>query len=422
MLTKHISEQLSQGVKFTSIIDNKFKNNLIVVRFITKLQKDSSSSNALIPNVLITTNDIYRTRTELTTKLSELYGSGLSTINHKIADNQVIGITASCICDEYALNSEKLTSELSDILLGCLFNPLIESDGFEKQHFDLRKQELIDAIDAEINDKRVYAIIQANKTIYKDEPSAITAYGDKEGAKKITPQSAYLAYKKLLKSAYIDIMYVGGNESEEAISKIKKAFSGIDRDYQEQQYKSFSPLKDNVQEVSQSMDVNQCKMVMAFKSGVDNFYANRLMTTMLGGTAFSKFFVNVREKLSLCYYCAAGYVEGKGTLIVDSGVEEKNIKLARKEIINQINALADGDFTDDEIQNAKLNIAGDLKSNYDSTSDLSAWFFIQSVRGDNYTPEQANEALQNVTREDVKKCAAELKLDTVYVMQGREDI
>jgi len=411
-------EKIADGINFTTIIDPKFKSNFILVRFITKLNKETVSGNAIIPNLLITSNSTYKTRTELTKKLSGLYGSNLSTVCHKIADNQVIGIAASCICDSYSLNGEKLTSELTDILLDCIFKPQIENDGFAEKDFYIRKQELLDNIDAEINDKRTYAIIRSNNSIYKDEPSALTSYGTHESAEKITPQKTYQALKNLFKTAEIEISLVGGENLDSVKEKLKQAFLSIERDCIHNIFQDLSPIKSEVAEVTESIDVNQCKMVMAFKSQYQNMYANKLMTTMLGGTAFSKLFVNVREKLSLCYYCAAGFVEGKGVLIIDSGVEKDNIQMAKSEIINQINSLVNGDFTEDEMKNAVLSISGDYKSNYDSTNDLSSWFFIQAIRGTNYTPEQAIEELNKITRQDVIKAASELKLDTVYIMEG----
>ncbi len=411
-------EKISEGINLTTIIDPKFKSNSIYIRLISKLDASTVSEYAIIPNLLITSNSTFRTRTELTKKLSGLYGAGLSTLNHKLADNQVVGISASCICDEYALNGEKLTSELTDILLDCIFKPIIEDNGFAAKDFNLRKQELIDGIEAEINDKRTYAIIRSNATIYKNEPSSITSYGTKSGAESINPQKTYEAYKRLLSTSQIEISYVGGGNLDIAREKLTKAFLSISRNSVKNSFQNYSTIKNEIAEVSESLDVNQCKMVMAFKSHNDNLYANRLMSTMLGGTAFSKLFVNVREKFSLCYYCAAGYVEGKGVLIIDSGVEKNNIPKAKEEIINQVKSLAKGDFTDDEMKNAILSISGDYKSNYDTASDLSSWYFIQTIRETYYTPEQAIVELNKITREDIIKSAGALKLDTIYVMQG----
>ncbi len=414
-----IKKSIADGVNLTKIIDKKFKNNTIFVRFITKLNEDTVSANALVPNLLVTTNEDYPTRTQLTTKLSELYGSGLATINHKMSDNQVVGISANCICDDYALNGENVTSEVTDILLASIFRPIIENGGFEKMNFDLRKQELVDSIENEINNKRIYTVLLANRIIYKDEPSVLPSYGTKEGAEKLTSQIVYEAYRNLLKTAQIDIIYSGGQENIEAIEKITKAFASIRRQFVPNCFYTPSKIKETPVEDSITLDVNQCKMVMAFKTDLDDFYVNRFMTVMLGGTAFSKFFANVREKLSLCYYCAAGFVEGKNTMIVDSGVELDNIEKAKEEIQNQVKALADGDFTDEEMYNASLSIVGNFKSNYDSTNDLASWYFKQSIRGNNYSPEQATDIIKNITRGQIINAASHLKLDTVFAMKSQ---
>lgn len=413
-------EKISEGVNLTTIIDKKFKSNYILIRFISKLDNKTASANVLIPNILISSNSTYKTRTELSKKLSSLYGSNLGSLNHKIANNQVVGVSASCICDDYALEGEQITSELTDIILDCIFKPCIENDGFSAKDFKLKKQELIDAIDSEINDKRTYAIIHANQTIYKGEPSSMPAYGNRDGAERLEPQGTYKVYLNLLKTAQIEITYAGGGNLDSFKKKIVTAFKEIKRESVINNFESFSPVKTEVSDVVETLDVNQCKMVMGFKSSLNNIYANKLMTTMLGGTAFSKLFVNVREKLSLCYYCSAGYVEGKGVLIIDSGVEKANIQKAREEIINQLNSLAKGDFTDDEMKNAILSISGDYKSNYDSTHDLTSWYFIQTVRGTEYSPYHAIEIINKLTRENVIEAASSFKLDTVYVVQGED--
>ena len=344
----------------------------------------------------------------------------MSSSTTKIGDNQITTINADFICDKYALDNENISQEITDILIDCLFNPLIENNGFANEEFKLRKQELLDSIDNQINEKRVYAFLRANQTIYKGERCAIPSYGTKTGAEALTAQNSYEAYKKLLKTACIEITLAGGQNLDNVKNKLVNAFSKIDREPENFEYKSYSPLKTNIAECSDELDVNQCKMVMAFKTDYKNYFANKLMQTMFGGTAFSKLFMNVREKYSLCYYCAANYVESKGTLLVDSGVETENVSKAREEILNQLNALSTGDFTDDEIKNAVLSIAGDFKSNYDSIKDIGSWYFVQKLRKSNMTPEDAIKELNSVTREQIIKAAKSFKLDTVYVMRKKE--
>lgn len=126
--------------------------------------------------------------------------------------------------------------------------------------------------------------------------------------------------------------------------KISKAFSSIKRNSVKNKFVNFSPVKEEVFRYEEKLDVNQCKMVMAFKSHNKDTYAMKLMNTIFGGTPFSKLFLNVREKLSLCYYCAAGYNQLKGTVFVDCGIEEENIQKTENEILNQLEGNKKGKF------------------------------------------------------------------------------
>lgn len=414
-------DNLSNGVSFITILDTKFKANVISVRFITKLDESTASANALIPNILISCNEKLRTRTEITTTLAKLYDSNLSANAIKFGDNQIMNVSADFICDKYALEGEKISQQVSDILLDCIFRPIVNDNAFADEEFTLRKNELVESIEGQINDKRAYAFVRANRTIYKDEPSAVASYGTKETTEKLTSQQVYKEYKNLLENSQIEITLSGGQNLDEVKEKLKKEFAELKRNVVKYTFYSISPVKNEVAYPVDTLDVKQCKMVMAFKTDYTDYFANRLMAAMFGGTAFSKLFMNVREKYSLCYYCASVFIEAKGVLAVDSGVEKVNVEKAKKEIINQLELMAKGDFTEEEQSNAVLSIAGDFKSNYDSVRDISAWYMSQKIRNTDFTPEQAIEKLKAVTKEQIIKAAKSYKLDTVYLMQGKED-
>ena len=55
----------------------------------------------------------------------------------------------------------------------------------------------------------------------------------------------------------------------------------------------------------------------------------RLMAAALGGVPSSKLFQNVREKMSLCYYCSTGMGAGNRAMFIESGVETANLERAR---------------------------------------------------------------------------------------------
>ena len=181
---------------------------------------------------------------------------------------------------------------------------------------------------------------------------------------------------------------------------------------------------DEVKNIEEKMDITQSKLVMGFRSGVSNedkeeVAAFKLMVAILGGTPQSKFFVNVREKYSLCYYCAARADSSKGLMIVDSGVENENIEKAKKEILNQLQLLKDGELTDFEIESTKMSIVNSYTTSTDSISGIESWCFSRLLNGDMKTTKEVSDEINAVTREDIIKVANKIKLDTIYVLTSK---
>ncbi len=423
-MAEYLRKTIANGIGYTTIIDPKFKTQRVQVVLLTGLEKDTASENAMAVGILGSSNSKYKNISEITAKLNSLYGANISIDISKASDSQKLGIGVSSICSKYALEGEDINSEVLAILLDCLFSPNICQNPetgmteFAAEPFDFRKKDLLDSIEAEINNKRGYALMQAQKSAYKNENAAHSSYGTKETAEAVTPQSAFEAYKNLLRTAQVEIYFVGPEENVTAEKMISDAFSAIERTPKEIQLKNPSPLKNEVCRADEKLDVNQCKMVMALKCDSDDLDALKLMNTIFGATPFSKLFVNVREKQSLCYYCASRYSHLKKTLLVDCGVEEENIQKTEKEILNQLEEIKNGNFSDEDMKNSVLSILNSLKSVGDTTSSYVNWYFNCYAYGETKLPEQEAQSISAVTKERIIEVAKSFKLDTVYVMRG----
>ena len=420
MKIQYNREKIGDGIHFTTIINGCQKTNTIVIHMVTEAKIETASLNAIAPYIISNSSSEYKTVTELSRKMSGLYGAVLRGTITKFADSQVVSLVAGCINDKYTFDGENITEEMAKVMIGCIKSPYIENGGFYASDFELKKQELIDDIDAEINEKRSYALKRSSKIIFENEPAAMSAKGERSYAEKLDPVSAYEQYKKLLKTAQIEITFVGASEPGNVKNILSDAFNNMEREYAGDNHSEFSPVKDEVVRSIEQYDVAQSKMVMAFKSDCTDEPAMKLMNSVFGGTPFSKLFLNVREKLSLCYYCSSGYNNKKGVLIVDSGVEHSNISKAEAEILNQLKAVQNGDFTDEDVNNSRLSIINGLRGVNDGAGSIAEWYFKQSYSGTSYSPEDEIDRINAVTREDIINAANSLKLDTVYVLTGKE--
>lgn len=417
-MANYSRKTIAEGVGYSAIIDPKFKSNVIQVAFITDLKKETASENALAIGIMGSSNKNYKNISEITEKLNSLYGAGINIGISKQGDYQKLSIGVRAIHNRYALESEDINSEVMQILLDCIFAPNASDDEFASEPFEFRKKDLLDSIQAEINNKRGYAIMQASKKAFSEENAGNSAYGDMESAMAVTQKQAYSAYKRLLSQAQVEIYFVGSEENPQVEECLAKAFSALERKVTKNNFIVPSPAKNEVCRFEESMDVNQCKMAMVFKTDNDDRYAVKLMNTILGSTPFSKLFLNVREKLSLCYYCASNYNNLKGALVIDCGVEYENTGKSENEILNQIEEIKNGNFTQEDIDNSILSIANSLKGIGDTTSSYIGWYYGCFVVDEVITPQQSLERYKAVTKQQIIDAAKSLKLDTVYLMKG----
>ncbi|MCI7768094.1 MAG: insulinase family protein [Oscillospiraceae bacterium] len=424
-MTEQRRIEIAPGIGMTVVTDPKYKTGSIVVNFVCRHNAETAAANAAVAFMIEDTCKSCPTVTEFNKRLGMLYGAGINTGILRYFDSVQIVAAASCIADKYALEGEDITCQTARLLTDCIFDPVTEfvngEECFPEKQFRLKKQELIDDIDADINDKRGYALKNAGKIIYEGEPAGIPLKGEHSGAEALTASEVYKAYKNILRTARIEIVYVGCEISPQCERLLIDRFGSMERENIYEPHNAVSPVKPSPVYKTDRLEVAQSKMVMAYKTDKTDYAVSKLFTALLGGTPFSLLFKNVREKLSLCYYCSASYSRRKGVLFIDSGVENANIEAARAEIMKQVEMAARGEFSDELLEKTKLLLTCALKSVYDYPRSAADWIADEYFGGELISPEDAAAMINAVTREQICKYGASLKLDTVYVLTGKEE-
>jgi predicted Zn-dependent peptidase len=418
---------VADGIFYNTLINAPLKTNTLTVQFVSPIAARTAACTAVLPIYLADTNARYTTEKALSLKLQQLYGANISDGTLKLGDSQNIQLTASAINNKYAIDGEKVTEELSAILFDCLFNPYIVDNTFDESLFALKRNELVDSIMSEINDKRPYAFRRAGRVIYEGEPAAVAYQGELEDAKALTAGTAVSRYDELIQTALIDISFAGQSvDDAKAVLEnvVRPAIGKLRRNFTEFTRFAKSPIKPEVRRVTEYLDVAQSKMVMAFKvknhdPNVNKPHVMALLNAIIGGTPSSKLFLNVREKLSLCYYCASNYNDYKGCLAIDSGVEGGNAVKAEEEIIRQVALTKAGDITVDEIENAKRQIVNAARTINDSSNAMIAWYFARNFSGKLESPEERITSTQAVTKDEIVAAANTLALDSVYLLTSQ---
>lgn len=417
-------KNIADGVYLNAVRDNRFKTMRISVKIIMPLDKNTAAQNALLCGVLSRSCKAYPDFTLFSKKLSSLYGADLTSSVRKMGDAQVIALSIGGLDDRYVFGDEVISEEFSKLLCEVIFNPNITDGKFSENDVEQERRQLLDLIDSEFNDKRTYAVSQLVSNMCKNEVFGIKRYGNAEDIKKLTSSDLVSTWKNVLKNARFEIFYIGDSSSDKAEKVFADAFSGIERTPCSINTEIIRTA-DDVSRVVEELDVSQSKLVLGFRGGVADgddekqLIASRLMCAILGGTPSSKLFNNVREKQSLCYYCAARYDTGKGILMVDSGVEGENIEKTEKAILKEIEDMQNGVISDFEIEATKLAVVNSFLTTNDTVGGIESWYSSQLFSREFKTIEQLSAAFNAVTKEEIVEAAKKLTLDTVYVLKNK---
>ncbi|MBQ7118188.1 MAG: insulinase family protein, partial [Clostridia bacterium] len=171
--------------------------------------------------------------------------------------------------------------------------------------------------------------------------------------------------------------------------------------------------------------VKQGKLVIGMRAGMtydyDNYAAIKVMCAIFGSGTFSKLFMNVREKMSLCYYCSARLINNKGLIVVESGVETENALKALSAIRNELDEVRKGNFTDEVIENAKKSITDTLSSVDDSIMTIDHWMTSQCTSSPFRAPESFIDEINAVSREEIILAASMVTEDTVFILESEKE-
>ena len=413
--------QLADGVYLTYLPARKFKTSLLSAQFVTPLQQETASAYALLPAILRRGTVRYPDLGALSARLDRLYGASVDYTVRKQGENQCVGFVASFIDDSYIPGGEQLLEPVAELLGELLCDPVTERGRFVPAYFEGEKTNLIDAIRSQVNDKREYAYARLLREMCDGEPYGISRLGDEAGAEKLQMPKLHALYGELLATARLELFYCGSAECHRVEEALLTAFSSLTRGPQtepEPPRRFAAPSQPRL--VTEEMDVTQGKLSMGFRCDTDDEPAMILTNLMFGGSSNSKLFLNVREKLSLCYYASSTYVRSKGILTVSSGIETADYDRAEAEILRQLDEIRQGLWEDWELTAARESLLSALQALGDSQGALENYYLGLAATGRRETPEEMAALLRQVTPERIRAAAQSVQLDTIYFLKGKE--
>lgn len=415
--------EIKKGIKLHTIKTEKFKTNLIAIMLTTKLNRENVTKNALIPAVLRRGTKNLTTQEEINKKLEEMYGASLDCGLDKTGDNQVLKFYIETVNDEFLPQEAENMLKISlEKIFEFVFNPYLENGCFKKEYVEQEKENIKQIIDGKIDNKARYSLDRCIEEMYKDQPYGLYKYGYVEDMKDINEKNLYEYYQQLINECKIDI-FVSGIIDEETENIIKNNENIIKLKDREPQYNNpeiIAKKSEKENDVQESMDVTQGKLIIGMDLDIDDDnlrFDVMIYNSIFGGSANSKLFQNVREKASLAYTASSSYYRFKNNIFINCGIEIKNYEKAVEIIKQQIEDMKKGDFTDEEVENAKKGIIASIKIIDDEQDTEITYFFSQELSKSKCNIEQYMQRISEVTKEKVVDVANKVSINTVYFLK-----
>ena len=413
---------LMPGVYLTVLGTGKFKTNCLSLSLLRPLCREEAAKNSLLPDVLLRGCSLCPDMGAIAHWLDERYGAGVQATVRKKGEVQAVGFFLDYIDEKFAEPQEHLTEDMCRILGSFLLEPVTRDGAFREDFVEGEKVNLINAIMSQINDKRTYASMRLRQEMFRDERYGISKNGTVEDVEAITAQTLYDHYRSILETSQIEIIYTGQLPSEQIREYLLEALRGLPRGEIVKVDTELGEMPESVREVSESLDVTQGKLVIGYRTGITSgsrdYPALLMMNGVYGGGLTSKLFMNVREKLSLCYYASSALDRFKGVMVVASGVDMDKYETAKAEIFAQLEEVRKGSITAEELESTRSYLISSLRSSGDSPYSMDDFYLGQIVGGYDYDPQDLAQQLSAVTVEDIVRVAREIRLDTVYFLKG----
>lgn len=413
-------KEIMPGVNLTYVQAKKFKTNYMSVQLSRPMERRSAAYNALLPSVLRRGTSRYPDMQSFSRALDLLYGARVSDVVRKKGETQCAGFAASCIDDAFAPEGGgHLLESTADILGDLICSPATRNGRFIQSYVDSEKVNLIDDIRSVINDKRSYAAYRLLEEMCAGEPYGIPRLGFEKDAESVNATKLYRHYIETTAKAGVELFYCGSADILRVEEAYLSALSALPRGGAGENFGAL-PHEPRAEPrvVTEEMDVTQGKLSMGFSCESQDYPALLLANMIFGGSSMSKLFLNVREKLSLCYYASSVLHRQKNIITMSSGIEAENYQRAYDEILSQLGKVASGDFEDWEIDGARENMLRTLRALDDSPAAMEDFYLGQAVTGMFDTPETMAEDIAAVDRDRICSAACGIKLDTVYFLRG----
>ncbi len=408
-----------------TIKTDRFKTVHMEIIFRKNIVKEELVNYAFLVDMLMESSKNYPKRKDVITKLEELYKLVVYGTTVKTGNVLNSNFMADFI-DPKFIDEEDYLENVIKFIFEMITSPNATNEEFDLKEFNFVKERLKREIKS-IDDNPFKSSMR--KAIEAMDAMSVTAYplmGSVEELEGITPGSLYKYYKKLFKDNTCDIFIIGDVDCDNIVSLIQKYFKHRYINTNKLVLRVDNKEKKKVTIKEDVSDNLQANLVMIYNIGelpeVERHVTMQVFNYIFGsGGLTSKLYKRIREENSLCYNISTLYLKYDELIAIHISLDTANVKKAVSLVKKCLKEMQTGDFLDSDLEDAKksINLALDLTSDNNS-SLLNNYVFHEF---DNLPLiDERKKSLAKLTKEDVVNVSKKLKLNTIYVLKGKENI
>lgn len=406
-----------------TIKTDKFKNCSIEIMFRDKLSKDNITSNNFVVDMLMHSSKKYPKRRDVSIALENLYSASLRGVCTRLGNSFLISFVMDFLNPKYC---EK--GYLEDVIampFEMLQNPNITNNEFDIRSFNIIKNRLKADIESLKEKASRYAFRRSLINMDSSSPTSYSMLGSLEDLENITTSNLVNKYNEMMNNYVCDIYVIGNLDMDRVVELIKKNFTN--RTIKEQNIELFvdNKPKKKVTDVSESGKYEQDTFIMIYNlldlDKRERDIVIHLYNVILGsGGLTSKLYQYIREENSLCYSVNSNYQKYDQLLMIYAGIDKKDKDLCIELVNKAMNEMMNGDFSEDEFENAKRTIVSSIKMSEDTMGGIVNNYLFNEL--DNLPLyDERIKAFNSVTREEIIKVANKVKLNTIYLLTGEDE-
>ena len=334
-------QKVSDHLNLSCIQTDRFKTGVLTVTLTIPQTLQRSADSMLLSGILRRGTERYPTMAAINRRLDDLYASCVEIRTQRIGKNLSLVFGAEMLDDRYAIDGTNITEGVIEVLSQMILHPRLPNGAFDPSLVAQEIRFTQDALRSEINNTKLYAAARLAELMHRDDPEYATVKQLQELLSKIDERTLTVAYRELLQNAVWQVFYVGTLPSETVAALLQKHFASLPDVAPLPLHLPVAQASAGDCRASEQMPVAQGKLSLGFRTGVsaisnvNEIYAAMILNEIFGASPASKLFINVREKMSLCYYCSSSYHRYSGIITVHSGIESKNRNIAERRYVRQ---------------------------------------------------------------------------------------